>query len=423
MTLPVGTSLEKYEILEVLGQGGGGISYKAIDKQLNREVVLKEHFPLGHCHRAPGSALVEPTENAPFERSLHSFCREARVLAALNHPSIVRIYEVFGACGTAFLVTDYIKGKSLQSWMAEKPAGRRIKQVLIQLLDALAYLHAAGVIHRDIKPDNILIQENDAPMLIDFGAALQGSPTHTLTLIGTPAYAAPEQFLPDEIPGPPADIYALGKSFLLTSSTCGVKLPRRTAATLRKATHEEAGKRYQNAAAWKKALSRRLQFILLLSLAAILLCLLAGWQYWPEHQPADLPGHPIQLVRYNSKGFLIRVVKDPLPPREEEFVAALLAAQKEYLDSWYAMADNQQTEKKLSAHDFNKRVYQLQEQVNDKAVALIEQYIQTHYQGNDPYAEWTNVLIDLVKNQNLEEIRRSIIYTDPARKTQTTTKQ
>ena len=341
MTLPVGTSLEKYEILEVLGQGGGGISYKAIDKQLNREVVLKEHFPLGHCRRAPGSAMVEPVEDAPFERSLHSFCREARVLASLNHPSIVRIYEVFGACGTAFLVTDYIKGKSLQAWMAEKPAGKRIKQVLLQLLDALAYLHAAGVIHRDIKPDNILIQENDAPVLIDFGAALQGSPTHTLTVIGTPAYAAPEQFRENTIPGPPADIFALGKSFLITARTCGVKLPRPLPRTLRKATMEATEKRYQDAEAWKQALSGRHRLIILLSLAAILLSLLTAWQYWQHRQPDELPAHPIQLVHYDSNGFLIQGLKFKLPPREEEFVSALLAAQKEYHASWNAMADNQ----------------------------------------------------------------------------------
>ena len=410
MTLPVGTSLEKYEILEVLGQGGGGISYKAIDKQLNREVVLKEHFPLGHCHRTPGSALVEPTEKAPFERSLHSFCREARVLASLNHPSIVRIYEVFGACGTAFLVTDYIKGKSLQAWMAKKPSGKRIKQVLVQLLDALAYLHAAGVIHRDIKPDNILIQENDEPVLIDFGAALQGNPTHTLTLIGTPAYAAPEQFRENTIPGPPADIFALGKSFLITARTCGVKLPRPLPRTLRKATMEAAEKRYQNAEAWKQALSGRHRLIILLCSVGLLISLLLAWQYHRKKQMENLPMHPIQLVHYNPDGFLIREGTTPLPPREEAFVTALLAIQKEYHDSWKQMADAQQGERKLSANDFNKQVYQLQKQVNDKAVALIEQYLQTHYKGNDPYEEWTEILIDLVKNRNLEGI---LMYTRP----------
>lgn len=405
MTLPVGTSLEKYEILEVLGQGGGGISYKAIDKQLNREVVLKEHFPLGHCHRAPGSALVEPTENAPFERSLHSFCREARVLAALNHPSIVRIYEVFGACGTAFLVTDYIKGKSLQAWMAEKPAGRRVKQVLIQLLNALAYLHAAGVIHRDIKPDNILIQENDAPMLIDFGAALQGSPTHTLTLIGTPAYAAPEQFRENEIPGPPADIFALGKSFLITAGTCGVKLPRPLPRTLRKATMEAAEKRYQNAEAWKQALSGRHTPLIFLCCVALLISILLAWQHNRTKQVEDLPMHPIKLVHYNADGFLTRRDSSPLPPREEAFVSTLLTIQQEYYDSWKKLADKYRSENGLSTSDFNKQVYQLQEQVNNKAAAQIEQYLQTHYHGKDPYAEWTQILIDIVKTQNLEQLR------------------
>ena len=404
MTLPVGTSLEKYEILGVLGQGGGGISYKAIDKQLHREVVLKEHFPLGHCRRTPGSAMVEPTENSPFERSLHSFCREARVLAALNHPSVVRIHEVFGACGTAFLVTDYIKGKSLQAWMADKPSGKRVKQVLTQLLEALVYLHAAGVIHRDIKPDNILIQENDAPVLIDFGAALKGSPTHTLTLAGTPAYAAPEQFREQEIPGPPADIYALGKSFLITAASCGVRIPVRLRRTLRKATRETAAERYQHADEWRKALSGRRTILIFICCAALLAASLPVWRHYRTTQVVNLPIHPINLVHYDSNGFLIRKSTTHLPPREEEFVAALLAVQREYHASWNQLADAQQGENRLSAADFNKQVYQLQKQVNDKAVALIEHYLQTHYHGKDPYEEWTNVLIDIVRNRNLEDI-------------------
>lgn len=103
--LPIGTRLEKYELLEVLGQGGGGISYRAKDCQLKREVVLKEHFPLGLCRREKGTAEVLPTDAAGYEYSLSAFCRGARMLAGLQHESVVKVHEIFSACGTAFLVS------------------------------------------------------------------------------------------------------------------------------------------------------------------------------------------------------------------------------------------------------------------------------------------------------------------------------
>ncbi len=404
--LPVGTCLEKYEIQAVLGQGGCGITYLAMDAQLNRQVVLKEHFPLGLCQRTAHSAMVKATDEKAFDRSLHSFFKEARVLATLRHPHIVGIHEVFGACGTAFLVTDYIKGKSLQEWMAEKPSGTNIRRVMLQLLDTLEYLHAANIIHRDIKPDNILLQDNDEPVLIDFGAALQGDPTHTLTLIGTPAYAAPEQFRQGERPGPPADIFALGQSFLHTANACGVKLPSRMRRTLQKATREEATQRFQNAAAWKRALTAKKWIIpmvttLLLCIATLLTCFCCHAE---EAQP-NPPAHPLQLVRHTSSGKLIRPIKETLPPREEEIVVTLMSYQQELDKALKDLNQELQANKGMSAKEYNNRSYQLHQQRNDKAIALIEQYLQKHFGGKDPYAEWTMILVQTVKNLVVEQLR------------------
>ena len=126
-TLPPGTRLERYELTGVLGQGGCGISYKARDLQLNREVVLKEHFPLGLCRRHSGTAEVVATDQAGYERSLQAFCREARILAGLRHEGIVPIHELFAACGTAFLVMDYVSGENLRTWMSARPSAARIR--------------------------------------------------------------------------------------------------------------------------------------------------------------------------------------------------------------------------------------------------------------------------------------------------------
>lgn len=404
--LPVGTRLEKYEVQAVLGQGGCGISYLAMDAQLNRQVVLKEHFPLGLCQRVPNSAMVEATDEKAFDRSLHSFLKEARVLATLRHPHIVGIHEVFGACGTAFLVTEYIKGKSLQEWMAENPSGSNIRRVMLQLLDTLEYLHTANIIHRDVKPDNILLQDNDEPVLIDFGAALHGDPTHTLTLIGTPAYAAPEQFRQGERPGPAADIFALGKSFLQTANSCGVKLSSSMRRTLQKATREEITQRFQNATEWKRELASKKW--LLHWLSAIFVCLTAALTCFyclEEEEKPNFPAHPIQLVRHTTNGKLIRPVKETLPPREEEFVSTLMSYQQELDKALNDLSQEIQSNSDMSAKEFNTRSYHLHQKRNDKAVALIVQYLNKHFDGKDPYAEWTMMLIQTVENLVVSEIR------------------
>ena len=270
--LPQGTRLGHCEIRRVLGRGGGGISYLAYDAHLEREVVIKEHFPPMLCLRTPGAAEVQPVSPDGYERSLLSFCREARILAGLNHPGVVKVYDIFQACGTAYMVMEYVEGERLGDWLPpHAPEVQGVMLVLQRILEALGYLHAHEVLHRDIKPSNIIIREDAQPVLIDFGAAMLGTPPTTITLVGTPGYAAPEQFQQHGRVGPWSDLYALAHSMgkLLPGKVLR-RYPRRFVCALKRAGVDDIDRRYACAADWVGAL-RNPQ-----SNACRLLLLLAG---------------------------------------------------------------------------------------------------------------------------------------------------
>ena len=439
VNLPSGTRLEKYEITGVLGQGGCGISYKAIDLQLKREVVLKEHFPLGLCRRLPGTAEVTPTDDIAYERSLQSFCREACILAGLRHAGIVPIHELFAACGTAFLVMDYVEGVNLREWLAGKPTRSRIRKALLSILEALEYMHSAGVIHRDIKPENLIIQKNDSGVLIDFGAALLGAPTHTLTLVGTPAFAAPEQFMSEQLPDARTDIYSLGRSFLRVAEESGTRLPYLVAKSLRTATHRHPAGRFRNAAAWIKTLDTgRYKRILLYTLIFIKLCvIILAWIRRAERTesmqamnstqlavqtptrkalvtdpsspycglPVGAPLHPIQLVHYNKDTCdFIRYSKAELAPREEEFLQKILSAQQE-MNRKYDEEDKRLKSDPDHAHKINWILYKLQTKLNNMVIQEIYSYLNKYYPEGDPYASMTAILVSNISNLKVNLIR------------------
>lgn len=148
--LPNGTLLGSYEIKGVLGQGGFGISYWAIDRQLGREIVLKEHYPVGLCKRDIDGAEVIPADSSQendYNRSLASFCREARIVAALDHPGIVRIHDIFQALGTAYIVMAFAEGCTLDQWLAQHSQDpNQVQKLLLSLLDILSYPAFAGSI-------------------------------------------------------------------------------------------------------------------------------------------------------------------------------------------------------------------------------------------------------------------------------------
>lgn len=435
--LPIGTRLEKYELLEVLGQGGGGISYRAKDCQLKREVVLKEHFPLGLCSREKGTAEVLPTDAAGYEYSLSAFCRGARLLAGLQHESVVKVHEIFSACGTAFLVMDYVKGASLREWAAARPSKAEMVQLPERLLATLEYVHREGVIHRDIKPSNIMVKEGNRPVLIDFDTSMPELPTHTPTPVGTPGYAAPEQFVKGTVPGPQADIYALGRSLGVVARETGLTLPGCVRRTLQKACAEQLELRYSNAAEWRLALKsaqRRPLFVVTGGLLLAAMAAGAGYALLSDSKaalaPAPTPApvaetpvevteqaavaetpstkqapiyHPAQLVNYNRSGKLYRYSPEKLPPAEEEFVSSMLKAQQ-VADETFARLNVQRREGTLKSRAYYRAYYNAQNELNMKIVALIDDFIAGHYRGIDPQPLYTNLLKRKVSTHNLSDV-------------------
>lgn len=258
LALPERALVGSYEIRVLLGQGGGGSCYLAYDCQLEREVVLKEHFPSSLCMRMPDTAEVLPIDEVAYKHSLSCFCREARILAGLNHPAVVKVYDIFRACGTAYMVMEYVAGDSLEQWLPEHVHDTAaVEDSLVRLLEALEYIHAHDVLHRDVKPSNIIMRDGQFPVLIDFGAALLGTPDHTCTLVGSPGFAPPEQFQPCGEIGPWSDLYALAHTYLAHIPADKMHLYRRQfEQSLLRASQPMKEERYASAAAWKAHLQQ-----------------------------------------------------------------------------------------------------------------------------------------------------------------------
>jgi serine/threonine protein kinase len=175
--LPPGTRLEEFEILGMVGEGGFGIVYRARDHMLQRDVALKEYMPSALAMRIDPMAVSVKSEDlaGAFVAGLKSFINEARLLAQFDHPSLVKVYRFWEANGTAYMVMPFYEGVTLRTALARggPPTEGWLKDLLRPLLEALAYLHRAGCLHRDIAPDNIMILQDGRPLLLDFGAARQ----------------------------------------------------------------------------------------------------------------------------------------------------------------------------------------------------------------------------------------------------------
>ena len=193
---------DRYRLLTPLGQGGMGRVWKARDEVLHRDVAIKELVP------PPGLTPEERREMR--ERSL----REARAIARLNNVNVVRIFDVLRTDGDPWIVMEYVASKSLQDTIAEDGPVSAAKAVEIGLgvLNALKAAHKAGIMHRDVKPGNVLLGEDGRVVLTDFGlATIPGDPNVTRTgmVLGSPAYISPERAR-DGTAGPEADLWSLG---------------------------------------------------------------------------------------------------------------------------------------------------------------------------------------------------------------------
>ncbi|HIP13610.1 MAG TPA: hypothetical protein EYG73_12955 [Arcobacter sp.] len=214
--LKIGSELNEFTIKKVLGSGTFGITYLAKDNYLNKQVVIKEYFPNDIAIRNSDSTISAKTNNDKenFEYGLSSFLKEAQVLAKFNHPNVVRVNSFCESNNTAYFIMDYEKGKDLEDYLEENSHlnEEEILDIMIPLLDGLQEVHNKSYLHRDIKPGNIYIKDNNSPLLIDFGATRYsiGVKSQSLSIILTPGYAPKEQYSSKSKQAAYTDIYAIG---------------------------------------------------------------------------------------------------------------------------------------------------------------------------------------------------------------------
>ena len=274
---------ERYKIEEVIGAGGFGITYRAWDPLLQSYVAIKEYYPSGIATRSADSSKVcvpVGQEQREYHRGRIRFLKEAQDVARFqSEPNIVSIYDYLEENDTAYMVMEYLHGCTLKQYIREH-GGRldtdHILHICLSVLDALAVVHKAGMIHRDISPENIFICEDLTVKLIDFGAAKQVylDGEQTMSVVLKPGYAPPEQYAKKDKQGPWTDIYALGATLYFAATgekpeesfgrvledtikpVCEVnpEIPRAMSQVIMRAMSVKIGDRYQTVEAMREAL-------------------------------------------------------------------------------------------------------------------------------------------------------------------------
>jgi serine/threonine protein kinase len=214
--LPKGYRLNQYEIINVLGAGGFGVTYLARDTALDKLIAIKEYMPSDFALRTDGSRVTAKSTSTAndFQWGLSRFLEEARILAKFRHPNIVEIYQVFEANQTAYIIMAYEEGQTLSQHLQQ--AGTldeaAVAAILLPIVDGLQKVHALGFLHRDIKPGNIILRTHGGPVLLDFGAARQAveAKSRSITSVVTEGFAPIEQYASNGHQGTWTDIYALG---------------------------------------------------------------------------------------------------------------------------------------------------------------------------------------------------------------------
>lgn len=217
--LPVGYRFNEFEIKEVIGGGGFGIVYRAWDHQLERTIAIKEFMPSSLAVRNDDMRLVLRSDrfSKAFVAGLNSFIQEARLLARFNHPNLLHVLRFWVQNDTAYMGTLFCSGTTLSRLREQKPElinEAWIRRMLPMLSGAIKTIHDEGYLHRDISLDNIQIQDNGLPVLLDFGSArrsISNVSDETETML-RPGFAPIEQYTDDNEneQGPWTDIYALG---------------------------------------------------------------------------------------------------------------------------------------------------------------------------------------------------------------------
>ncbi len=275
---------DQYLIGRALGDGGFGITYLSWDLGLESRLAIKEYMPNGVAGRSGGETRVVPyTEQTKqeFEWGLDRFLEEARVLKKFSsHPGIVAVDTVFKDNGTAYLVMEFLDGVTLEEFLSRR--GGRITfetamRVVLPAMDALAAVHAEGILHRDVSPDNIYLTRSGKVKLIDFGAARNalGQKSRNLSIILKEGYAPEEQYRASGIQGPWTDVYAMAATLyhaitgripqpaldrqaqdnLQWPSQMQIQIEPRAEAALMKALSIKANERFQSMEDFKAAIT------------------------------------------------------------------------------------------------------------------------------------------------------------------------
>jgi serine/threonine protein kinase len=225
---------QRYTIKKAIGQGGFGITYLAFDSLLDQEVCIKELYISGYSSRKEDLTIATTSvQGFSFKELVASFVKEAKKLAKFRHPNIVRVTDVFHANGTAYMVMDYIKGETLSQIIKKGGAliDKKSTDFFYMLLDAVETIHQKKILHRDIKPGNILITKENKLVLIDFGSAREyvddGSKTHTAMV--SKGYSPNEQYTSRALRGPFTDIYSLGATlYYMLTGKIPIEAPARS---------------------------------------------------------------------------------------------------------------------------------------------------------------------------------------------------
>ena len=213
--LPPGHRVGQCRLLGVLGVGGFGVTYLGEHAGIGHRVAVKEYFPNEFAVR--DGATVQPKSPADregFEWGLSRFVDEARTLSRFRHPNLVRVSDCFKANNTAYIVMDYEDGEPLDVLLGRRGTltEAQLRRVVLPIADGLRQVHAAGFLHRDVKPANIHIRRSDeSPVLLDFGVARQSmsDKSRSMTVIASAGYSPPEQYAGQGAQGPWTDVYAL----------------------------------------------------------------------------------------------------------------------------------------------------------------------------------------------------------------------
>jgi hypothetical protein len=246
-----GTLLDEYRIERLLASGGFSFVYLARDA-LGSPCAIKEYLPATLPMRTGADAALSVPEmhRAVFRHGLQCFFAEAKALAGLRHPNVVRVLKFFRGNGTAYMAMRYERGRTLQHCIEHggaRPRESWIRAKFAQLLNGLREVHSSRLVHLDIKPANIYLREGDDPMLIDFGAARAalGRDAADLPPTYTPGFAAPEHHGGRGQLGPWSDIYSIGACMYacLSGDVPPAAIERRAQERLR-ALHERAASQY-----------------------------------------------------------------------------------------------------------------------------------------------------------------------------------